>query len=264
MQDVNAAVAHIKNVISGFLNEALDDELIQANPAHRPSKIFKARDRKETIDPMTSEELRLLLNAVQKDYPEHYTLFLLLARTGMRIGEALGLQWSDLDYAGRFICVKRSLVRGRISTLKNGKERRTDMSLQLAGALRAHELESKKKGLALGLGGIPECVFTNEKGGQIDKDIWRRRVFCKVLQRAGLRRVRIHDLRHTYATLRISKGDNIADVSNQLGHHSPKLTWDLYYHWIPGKKKSEVDALDDQDFLHPFAPYTRTHQQKRI
>ncbi len=212
---------------------------------------------------MTSEALRLLLDAVQKHYPEHYTLFLLLARTGMRIGEALGLQWSDLDYAGRFISVKRSLVRGRISTPKNGKERRTDMSLQLAGALKTHELESKKKGLALGLGGTPEYVFTNEKGDTIDKDIWRRRIFCKALKKAGLRRVRIHDLRHTYATLRISKGDNIADVSNQLGHHSPKLTWDVYYHWIPGKKKSEVDALDDQDFMHPNASYTHPTTKKR-
>ena len=52
-------------------------------------------------------------------------------------------------------------------------------------------------------------------------------------------------MRHTYATLRISKGDNIADASHQLGHHSPKFTMDFYYHWMPGKKKSEVDALDD-------------------
>lgn len=72
------------------------------------------------------------------------------------------------------------------------------------------------------------------------------------LRQAGLRRIRIHDLRHTYATLRISKGDNIADVSNQLGHHSVKFTMDEYYHWFPGKKKSEVDALDDS---HPDAPY---------
>ena len=72
----------------------------------------------------------------------------------------------------------------------------------------------------MGLGALPEYIFTNSHGGLIDKDNWRRRVFAKALQKAGLRKVRIHDLRHTYATLRISKGDNIADVSNQLGHHS--------------------------------------------
>jgi integrase len=55
--------------------------------------------------------------------------------------------------------------------------------------------------------------------------------------------------------LRVSKGDNIADVSNQLGHHSVKLTMDVYYHWIPGKKKSEVDGLDGNFLMHPSAPY---------
>jgi len=109
-------------------------------------------------------------------------------------------------------------------------------------------------------------------GSFIDVNNWRRRVFNKALDKAGLRKIRIHDLRHTYATLRLAKGDNIGDVSNQLGHHSPKLTWDIYYHWMPGKKKAEVDALDDVEyqeekkmqrkskksyiFLHPDAPYT--------
>jgi integrase len=55
-------------------------------------------------------------------------------------------------------------------------------------------------------------------------------------------------MRHTYATLRIAKGDNIADVSKQLGHHSVKLTLDTYNHWMPGKKKAEVDGLDDAEY----------------
>ena len=99
--------------------------------------------------------------------------------------------------------------------------------------------------------GEPENVFINNSGNPIDVDNWRPRVFNKALKKAKVRKIRIHDLRHTYATLRISKGDNIADVSNQLGHHSVKLTLDTYYHWIPGKLKNEVDALDD---LHLSAP----------
>ncbi len=69
-------------------------------------------------------------------------------------------------------------------------------------------------------------------------------MFYKCLEKAGLRRIRTHDLRHTYATLRIAKGDNIADVSKQLGHHSIKITVDLYYHHLPGGSKDEVDGLD--------------------
>jgi integrase len=81
---------------------------------------------------------------------------------------------------------------------------------------------------------------------------WRNRVFNKTLKKAGMRRIRIHDIRHSYATIRIQAGHNIADVSNQLGHHSIKFTMDVYYHWIPGKQKSEVDSLDN---LHLNAPH---------
>jgi integrase len=202
---------------------------------------------------LEKEELKLLLDAVQAHYPDHYPLFLLLARTGMRIGEALALEWGDIDFAGRFITVRRSVTRGRISTPKNGKTRRVDMSLQLTDTLKAHMTASKIKGMALGLGALPSYVFTNELGGVIDAHNWRNRVFTKALAKAKLRAIRIHDLRHTYATLRISKGDSITDVSSQLGHYSVKLTLDVYNRWIPGKKKEEVDGLDDLR-VHPAAP----------
>jgi len=100
----------------------------------------------------------------------------------------------------------------------------------------------------LGLGEEPEFVFTNTNGEFIDVNNWRRRTFNKALEKAKLRKIRIHDLRHTYATLRIGKGDNIDDVSKQVGHFSTKFTLDVYNHWMPGKKKAEVDALDDPQY----------------
>lgn len=126
------------------------------------------------------------------------------------------------------------------------------MSLQLTETMKEHHVECKKKGLVLGIGEAPEHVFTNNNGNLIDKDNWRRRVFNKVLEKAKSRKIRIHDLRHTYATLRISAGHNIADVSAQLGHHSVKLTMDVYYHWLPGQNKSQVDELDS---MHSNAPH---------
>ncbi len=222
-----------------------------ANPA-LGLKMKNALSRNDTaghVNALEADELKTLLDSVLKHYPEHYTLFLLLARTGLRIGEALALQWGDIDFNKRFIEVKRSVVRGLITTPKNSKSRRVDMSLQLAEQMKAHELESKKKGFAIGLGDAPEFIFTNKQGRAVDKDNWRRRVFYKALKKTGIRRIRIHDLRHTYATLRISKGDNIADVSKQMGHHSVKLTMDVYYHWMPGAKISEVDGLDDVQYL---------------
>jgi integrase len=260
-----STVAHLRNCLSGIFNLALDHEIIQVNHAQRLGKNFlKVKDQKKDINPLTSGELIVLLNAFNEHFPEHYTLTLLLARTGVRISEAFALKWGDIDYHGRFIEVNRSYVRGRISTPKSGKSRRVDMSRQLGAALKVHELASKKKGLSLGLGDKPEYVFTNRVGNLMDQGGWRSRVFKKALQKAGLREIRIHDLRHTYATLRISKGDNIADVSNQLGHHSVKFTMDVYYHWFPGKKKFEVDALDDPSFMHPSAPYVHPKVDKGL
>jgi integrase len=171
-------------------------------------------------------------------------MVLTLARTGMRFGEALGLQWQDIDFKGRFITVERSFSKGRIDTPKNGKSRKVDMSQQLANALKELKHFRKIEILKKGWGRMPEWVFVTHIGSPYH-ETYLRKVFYKAIKKAGLRKIRIHDLRHTYATLRIAKGDNIADVSKQLGHHSIKFTMDIYYHWVPGGSKGEVDGLDD-------------------
>jgi integrase len=255
------SVKLILSYFSSILSEAVDDELIPINPAAGVRKVIGKGDPVE-INPFSAEELNALLETVEKYFPSHYPMFLLLARTGMREGEAIGLKWGDIDFNGRFIEVKRSYSKGNYSTPKSGKSRRVDMSKQLTENLMAYRKTSIKKGLRLGIG-EPEHVFINNAGRPIDVNNWRPRVFNKALTKARLRKIRIHDLRHTYATLRISKGDNIADVSKQLGHHSVKLTLDTYYHWIPGKLKNEVDALDD---LHLSAPHTHpeTENEEKV
>jgi integrase len=250
-----STVSHMKNVISGVLNKALDDEVIQANHAINLGKNFlKDKGTGKHIDPLTPEELAWLLQVTEALYPAHYPLFLTLARTGMRIGEALALKWGDIDFHGRFIKVARGFSRGQEETPKSGKSRRVDMSRQLTATLKDLRHQRKVQALKCGWGTVPELVFINTEGKAIDLNNWRRRVFYKTLEKAELRRIRIHDLRHTYASIRIAKNDNIQDVSNQLGHHSTKMTLDVYSHWMPGKKKAEVDALDDLDSMNPSAP----------
>lgn len=231
-----SSVTHMRNVISNVLNKAVDDEVIPSNPALRLGKIVKKNgdgecSENEKIDPLTREETTTLLSTALTHFKNDYPLILLLFRTGMRIGEALALKWGDIDFNGRFIHVQRGLSRMKIQTPKSGKTRRVDMSPQLAEVLTVHRTECKKKGLALGLGDAPEYLFTNGNGTFIDPNNWRK-TFKKMLRKANLRQIRIHDARHTYATLRISKGDNIADVSKQLGHYSVRLTMDVYYHWL--------------------------------
>lgn len=128
-------VRHMRDAISNVLNKAVDDEAIKNNLSlgiKITQKNRKDNDNGEngnggSIDPLSPEETILLLdtilNDMSKPYPlsEHYPLFLLLLRTGMRIGEALALQWDDIDFNGRFIHVQRGLSRKKIETPKNGK-----------------------------------------------------------------------------------------------------------------------------------------------
>jgi len=238
-------IRNLKAYLSSILTEAVDDELIAFNPAARTGKLIK-KDKAKEIFPFTWEEKAKFEKAMQQQYPRYYPLFLTALRTGMRLGELIALQPGDLDFNGGFIEIRRAFSRGRLTTPKSGKSRRVDMSNGLAETLKQHLVSRKKEALRKGWGEPPELLFYNEAGNRIELSGIRKRVFYKCLEKTGLRRIRIHDLRHTYATLRISKGDNILDVSKQLGHHSIKITLDTYAHWMPGGKKSEVDELDGQ------------------
>ena len=191
------------------------------------------------------EKARQFVKDNHSAQPEHYPLFLTLARTGMRLGEALGLQWGDLDFHGNFIEIRRALVEGRLTTTKTGKTRRVDGSPQLMATLKSLKLRRKEQALRQGWGKVPEWIFINQDGKPIDQGNLRGRVHYKACENAKLRRIRIHDIRHSYATIRIAAGHNIADVSRQLGHASIKITVDTYYHWLPNQNSSEVSELDD-------------------
>ena len=92
---------------------------------------------------------------------------------------------------------------------------------------------------------MPEWVFCSENGGPLDGDNLRHRVFYRLLRKAELRRIRFHDLRHTYASLLIQNGESLAYVRDQLGHASIQLTVDTYGHLVPGANRQAVDRLDD-------------------
>jgi len=238
-------VTRIKALISGILFHAFEDGLIAANPASRLGRFIKGKDRKADVNPFTREEARAFLEVVGEHYPRYYPFFLCALRTGMRLGELLGLEWGDLDFRGGFIEVRRAYVENRLTTPKNGKSRRVDMSRQLAKTLKTLLTARKREALVTGKGEVQDRIFINEAGGPIDGGNLRARVFYKALARAGLRRIRIHDLRHTFASMLIQNGESLAYVKDQLGHHSIQITVDIYGHLVPGANRQAVDRLDD-------------------
>jgi integrase len=234
-----ATVRTIKVAISGVLGAAVDDELIERNPVAEIKFKYHKQHGKKGGDALTAEEAALLLEEVRQfQGGRYYPPMLCALRTGMRIGEIEALQWGDVDFAGGFIQVQRSHRAGRMTDTKTGATGRVDMSPMLAECLR--QLKAQRKVVSLEEDG---WVFAGGRGCMLRrKDFEHALHHC--LERAGLRRVRVHDLRHTYATVRLMKGHNVLDVSRQLRHSSPRITLDTYAHAVPGKFKSEVAELD--------------------
>jgi integrase len=253
-----SSIKQILAPLREMLNHAIEDGLVTSNPVSRIGRfVQRPQEVEEQIDPLTREELALFLDTMQVWAPEHYPFFLCLARTGMRLGEALALQWGDIDWRGGFIEMRRNYVCGKITRPKSGKNRRVDMSQQLSEALRQLLTQRKAEKLEGKWAELPEWVFCNTKGGIHHSNNLRRRVFYPCLEKAGLRRVRIHDLRHTFASLLIQQGESLAYVRDQLGHHSIQITVDTYGHLVPGGNRAAVDRLDDTTIRNLSATKTK-------
>ncbi len=240
-----ATATRIKALISGILSQAVEDELIQVNPAARMGKLIKNKDRKKDVNPLTREEAQALLEAMGKHYPRHYPFFLCALRTGMRLGELLGLEWGDINLQGKFIEVRRAHVKGYTTTPKSGKSRRVDMSDQLIETMQELRTERKREVLAKGWREVPKKVFINEVGQVLDEGNVRRRVFYPALEKAGLHHIRIHDLRHTFASLMLLRGAKPKVISEALGHASVAFTMDVYSHIIEGMQSDAMVLLDE-------------------
>ena len=238
-------VGLFKDVLSGVLGYALDEELIPANPTLGITKRLwpKSKRTKKTLSVnyvLTREELELFHDTCKTLVPEHSAFFTMAAKTGMRLGELLALRWDDVDFNSSFFWVRRSYRRGIFTKPKNGKSRRVDMTPKLKAVLKQHLLKEKKECFSLGV--EPELVF-NRYGSVIEQN-YIRRVFKRVLKKAGLRDIKLHGLRHSYASILLSEGANLFYVSKQLGHSGINITSDIYGHFIPSEGNREVDLLD--------------------
>jgi integrase len=136
-------------------------------------------------------------------------------------------------------CVAR-----RINAPKGNRERRVDVSQQLAKTLMAYRDRLQVEALTRGAEPAP-WIFPAANGEPVIKQGFSARVWKPVLRAAGVRYRNPHVLRHTYASLLLAQGESLAYVKEQLGHASIRLTVDLYGHLVPGGNRAAVDKLDD-------------------
>lgn len=238
----------IKNVFSGVLGFALDEELINTNPTAGITKRLFSKNgggQKQTIgegEVFTKDELDLFLDTCGTHFKEYYPFFLTASRTGARLGELLALRWGDIDFNSCYICVKRSYRQGRYTAPKNGKSRKTDMSDQLAETLQAYLTTRKREALRTGSGEVPELIF--HQSGAVMEQSYIRRVYRRILKKAKLRYIKFHGFRHAFCAHLLSEGVTPYYVSQQVGHSSINITCDVYGEWISTEENRHVNLLD--------------------
>ena len=238
-----STVALIRDVCSGVLGHAVDDELIPANPVTGITKKLQLdRDKKIEVEPLTVDETNLFLEACRKHESKHYPLFLTGFRTGLRLGELISLQWTDIDWNSRFIKVQRSYKNRHMDKTKTGKVRRVDMSDQVIETLEALQTERKKEALRSGRGEMVTFIFHRDGVPIAQNSV--RNIFKRILKKAGLREIRVHDMRHTFASQLLSQGASLMYVKEMCGHSSIQITCDIYGHLIPGSNRDQINQLD--------------------
>ena len=257
--------------LRAILNHAIEDDLIERNPALRIGRFYRVHFEARKPTALTPDESQRLLDAARKLDPEYYPLLLCALRAGLRQGELLGLKWGDLQFGesdidqNRYILVQRNLQAGRLISTKGHKRRRVDLSRELRKVL----LEARDSKLSLGLQrGADlgsELIFHNEQGGPLDRDAVSRR-FKATLAKAGLRAIRFHDLRHTFGSQLLQNGASLVYVRDQMGHSSIRVTADTYGHLIPSGNISAIDSLDgktsERNSATPTQPASRSGKRE--
>jgi integrase len=211
-------------VLNGIFKRAMKVYGLPANPmilVERP----RVRHSSE-IEVFSAAEVRALVRAASTE--TYGTVFLAAAFTGLRMGELLALRWGEVDFAAETIRVVRSFTLGGESSPKSGKARSVPMVHEVAEALA--RLGQRERFTADG-----DLVFAGAAGGHTDsKDV--RAEYKAALDRAGLRQLRFHDLRHTFGTRAVEKAESILELKEWMGHANVQTTM-RYLHY-----KSKADA----------------------
>jgi integrase len=201
---------------------------LQSNPVAEVERPPLARSG--DIQVFSPEEVWALVRSATTE--QDGALFLTAAFTGLRMGELLALRWRDVDFGGQNIRVRASYYAGQVTTPKSGRVRAVPMAPDVASALA--RLRSRRDWTS-----DDDLVFVGETGSYLDGSALRRR-YKAALDEAGLRRLRFHDLRHTFGTRMIAKAD-IRRVQEWMGHADIQTTM-RYLHYAPHDEDAELVA----------------------
>ena len=224
-------VRNINQVISSALTFAKEQKLIISNPT--VGCVLPKLEHRE-MQTLTAEQLTSFLREAKESGV--YEMYYIELATGLRRGELLGLKWVDVDLERGIIHVRRQVARinGKIveAPLKTKNSYRTvSIGENAVGILRNQKAKSQS-----------QYVFPSPTGGPISPDSVLH-MLHRVLERAGLPKVRFHDLRHTFATLALQNGVDVKTVSSMLGHYSAGFTLDTYAHVTTAAQRAAANTI---------------------
>ena len=238
-------VRYIHTIVHKALADALDAGLVPVNAAER-AKPPKARSS-AAIDLRfwTPAELRMFLDQVAGHRLK--AAWHVSAMTGMRRGEVLGLRWADIDLDNRLIHVQRALVSVNyelvISTSKNHHARVINLDPGTVDQLRFHRMRQLEEQQERGVDHKDaDLVFCKENGGPMHPQTYTQ-AFERLVAKTALPKIRLHDLRHTHATIAVQAGVPTKVICERLGHQSPVFTLKQDAHVIPGMQADAARAV---------------------
>lgn len=232
-------------VLRAALADAVRWGRLVRNVADSASPPRKGATKAKSMATWSAAELQRFLDRVKDD--RLFAAYRLAATTGMRRGEVLGLPWRDVDLDKGPLAVTQTLIvvdyKVQFSTSKTNKGRRSvALDPATVAALKDHKELQQLELHALGAANEHGLVFSTEDGGWLNPKAFTE-AFYRRVKAAGVPRIRLHDLRHTWATLALQTGIHPNVVSEILGHSSIAITLDTYSHTIPTMQETAVDLV---------------------
>ena len=237
-------------LMHGVLHKALDRALRWGLVSRNVTDLVDA-PRRSTVEvqALTVDEAGRLLRAASGDRLE--ALYVVAVTCGLRLGELQALRWRDVDLAGRRVRITATLqgTVGGVPNFAEPKSAKSRREVQLPGiavkALQKHRLAQLEERLrARNEWSDHDLVYSNERGRPLDGNNFRQRSFARLLERAGLPKMKFHTLRHTAATILMSQGVPIKVASEMLGHADVSITLRTYSHVLPGMQQQATEAMD--------------------
>ena len=226
----HATCIKVYTVLKSLFKMAYLSDIIQKNPM---DKVERPKQRKDEVrgieaEAYTIEEVKHILSCLEKEPLKWQALIRLLVDTGIRRGECCGLQWKDVDFKGNTITVAGNLCytpqKGvYLDTPKNGKTRIIDVDADVIALLQ--QLRQQQASHALSA-----FVFTQDNSPEPMHPQSPTRYLKKIAARYGIDDLHPHKLRHSFASIAITNGADIASVSEKLGHSDKAVTLRMYTH----------------------------------